>query len=440
MPPRPSSSDLNNPDNVELLIHTSAPTSRKNDDIYRAQALAFLAFEPGRKVELGEVWVGRKRRKGQEIEPDEEESAGEKKRRVKGKGMEREAMQTEMHNPSERVSQRSGKTTRKSKPGMGMGKAESEPPKDPPLITSTAIERDANIPYSVPAPEIQVLRTPAIQVLRTPAPSQPIRNLSPTSSRLPPTIGTTQIDDSFGSWDPPPDSIADSQATYQNPHPTPTIPIPDPPPESGKARPDEPIAPISFGPRSFTLPTLAPLPSDLPEYASVDSPESSIASLHSTLDSPPLPPFDFNPQLIPPPHTITAPPPAASSNPPILTHALEEIMIKLRSRYVKLKKYQTRPIRERERGCWNIEMDAMGSGHEQITFWNRLVESVGAGTLGFVNVFLEMHGNRKEKMVVKVYCWGGAVEHIWGALYVMATKKMAGARWVDAGGTAVVGF
>ncbi|KAF2806617.1 uncharacterized protein BDZ99DRAFT_573361 [Mytilinidion resinicola] len=44
--------------NVEILAHISAPTTRKQDDQYRAEALAYLAFEPHNPKELGSKELG----------------------------------------------------------------------------------------------------------------------------------------------------------------------------------------------------------------------------------------------------------------------------------------------------------------------------------------------------------------------------------------------
>lgn len=42
--------------------------------------------------------------------------------------------------------------------------------------------------------------------------------------------------------------------------------------------------------------------------------------------------------------------------------------------------------------------------------------------------------------VVKVYCWGEVVGHIWLMLFIGSERaiKGVGAKWVDAGGVAVV--
>lgn len=46
----------------------------------------------------------------------------------------------------------------------------------------------------------------------------------------------------------------------------------------------------------------------------------------------------------------------------------------------------------------------------------------------------------REREVVKVYCWGEVVGEVWLALFIGSKRKIkgSGARWVDAGGVAVV--
>ena len=46
----------------------------------------------------------------------------------------------------------------------------------------------------------------------------------------------------------------------------------------------------------------------------------------------------------------------------------------------------------------------------------------------------------REREVVRVYCWGEVVGEVWLALFIGSKRKIkgSGARWVDAGGVAVV--
>lgn len=51
-------------ENSELLVHASAPTSRADDERYRAQALACLNFQPAKRRILGSVLVGGEGKRG----------------------------------------------------------------------------------------------------------------------------------------------------------------------------------------------------------------------------------------------------------------------------------------------------------------------------------------------------------------------------------------
>ncbi len=88
-------------------------------------------------------------------------------------------------------------------------------------------------------------------------------------------------------------------------------------------------------------------------------------------------------------------------------------------------------------------------------FWDYLCEFVGQnGQAGWgtwcVREVQELgpdgEASEKEKAaprpgeVVKVYCWGEVVGEIWLLLFIGSGRKIkgSGARWVDAGGEAVV--
>ncbi|RPB02385.1 hypothetical protein L873DRAFT_1802325, partial [Choiromyces venosus 120613-1] len=55
-------------ENSELLVHASAPTSRVDDERYRAQALACLNFRPVKRKVLGSVLFGEGKRGGDRLE------------------------------------------------------------------------------------------------------------------------------------------------------------------------------------------------------------------------------------------------------------------------------------------------------------------------------------------------------------------------------------
>lgn len=48
--------------------------------------------------------------------------------------------------------------------------------------------------------------------------------------------------------------------------------------------------------------------------------------------------------------------------------------------------------------------------------------------------------NGEEEEVAKIYCWGEVVGEVWLLLFLASDRRVigAGAKWVDAGGEAVV--
>lgn len=72
-------------------------------------------------------------------------------------------------------------------------------------------------------------------------------------------------------------------------------------------------------------------------------------------------------------------------------------------------------------------------------FWKYLTDFVGGGRAGFgVRCFREVEEGGEE--VAKIYCWGEVVREVWLVLFIASHRKVlgVGARWVDAGGEAVV--
>lgn len=85
--------------------------------------------------------------------------------------------------------------------------------------------------------------------------------------------------------------------------------------------------------------------------------------------------------------------------------------------------------------------------------WDFLISFVGEGRAGWgVWCVREMEALRygegsdkendtpKEQEGVKVYCWGEVVGEVWVVLFLASERRIkgVGARWMDAGGEAVV--
>lgn len=78
-------------------------------------------------------------------------------------------------------------------------------------------------------------------------------------------------------------------------------------------------------------------------------------------------------------------------------------------------------------------------------FWTFLTQFIGSGRAGFgVRCFRENvvdeNGESGGEEVAKIYCWGEVVGEVWLLLFLASDRKVigAGAKWIDAGGEAVV--
>lgn len=74
-------------------------------------------------------------------------------------------------------------------------------------------------------------------------------------------------------------------------------------------------------------------------------------------------------------------------------------------KYQRLKKDQIRDLRMWERGYWSVDTSSWADVKSKVNFWNMLKDNVMNGRLGQVSVFLDDE-------VIKVYCFGGMVEHV----------------------------
>jgi len=105
----------------------------------------------------------------------------------------------------------------------------------------------------------------------------------------------------------------------------------------------------------------------------------------------------------------------------------------------------TRALRPSERGCWLVETGTwdVTLQHE---FWEELSSFVIDGRAGWgVTCFrgeddMGHSTNVEQTGLVRVYCWGEVVGHVYLLLFLASKSKVkrTGAQWVDAGGTMVV--
>lgn len=124
----------------------------------------------------------------------------------------------------------------------------------------------------------------------------------------------------------------------------------------------------------------------------------------------------------------------------------------------------TRPLRPNERGCWVVDCSVWAL-QAQVDFWDFLVRLVGDGRCGW-GVWcscredsptisgMEAEGRQSAAStdagamaesqaglgIVKVFCWGEVVVHMYLLLYTASKSQVRklGLRWVDASGEVVV--
>ena len=161
---------------------------------------------------------------------------------------------------------------------------------------------------------------------------------------------------------------------------------------------------------------------------------------------------------------ISPPPPATSSEPfkthitPTLHSFLNDSKLKGRYRPVNV----SRPLRTSERGYWIVDTSSWAIA-TQIKFWTFLEASIKPGLCGWGVWCVRENGDtashngstqhddtsghdesvaeeQHELGVVKVFCWGEVIEHIWLLCYVASVCKLRNVEstWFDAAGEAIV--
>ncbi|KAF2199631.1 hypothetical protein GQ43DRAFT_464650 [Delitschia confertaspora ATCC 74209] len=149
--------------------------------------------------------------------------------------------------------------------------------------------------------------------------------------------------------------------------------------------------------------------------------------------------FDFSAL----PTEILPPPPSVSLEtheklPSQLTKELEAMKEQNRGRFTP--EVHLRKLEPDERGCWMVHT-AKWSRKAQGEFWSSLSEHVCRGTFGW-GVTLhrddeldeETPGRFRPLGYVRLYCWGEMVEHVWLYLWLCSNGQIIGGHscWVDA--------
>ncbi|KAF1942585.1 hypothetical protein EJ02DRAFT_454099 [Clathrospora elynae] len=91
-----------------------------------------------------------------------------------------------------------------------------------------------------------------------------------------------------------------------------------------------------------------------------------------------------------------------------------------------------------DRGYWSIDCSHW-SEKLQHEFWSSMYEHVLSGRLGWGTTLHRDAGSSRSLGQVKLYCWGEVVEHMWLVLWLCSGGQAAGSslKWFDADGIAV---
>lgn len=138
----------------------------------------------------------------------------------------------------------------------------------------------------------------------------------------------------------------------------------------------------------------------------------------------------------PPPITSVACPEILPSQ---ITKHLAAIRTKNPTRFRPRKVH--RNLEHDERGFWRIDCTRWSS-HAQCDFWLLLCEHVCSGRVGWATTLHREAGTNRDLGLVRLYCWGEVVEHMWLLLWLCSKGKASelDAKWIDANGIAVIGL
>ena len=455
---------------VEILVHVSGPSRGADDARYRKEVSGFLEFNA---IEKHILFRSEERPKnGHLCRQGSLEAPTERSKRTLSNLLQSSA-ETD-HAPSERHIKNADISQHKTP-----GPIHYPPPQ---IITPSVLKPAA------PSSEISFVKeTPHLLIARTPAPPLPrprtFPNKTPTSHH-PITLRRTQSD----SWQTPPSVIPNSQPTPPSSnHNSPEISISPilkrPFVLSSSPSPTRPSdSPVSKRPR-LQVPS-SPPPEEQTTHKSPAAPTSShipsSAPLqpqkrHHKSTPPTLPPSSSPPSSTSKPHPLPLeihPPRPPTSTAHFKTHLTPSLInlttqLPLDRWFDAYTKTTTRPLQKLERGHWLMPLSKLKSPSTTTPshpiphyptaskietpllekFWTFLTEYIGGGRAGFgVRCFRENVVNEEGKEegggeeVAKIYCWGEVVGEVWLLLFLASDRKVigAGAKWVDAGGEAVV--
>ena len=449
----------------EILVHISAPSGASADKRYRQQASNLLQFQPGNRIDILPARYGNDQ--GQDTNASEGKGFG-KAHPVPGEDLDSEYGSFDA----------SLLATPGPAAGRDLGalrtilrKSVTKKPLIPPaLLPETPLSK-------CPPPEIHALSSAHPQndsmakkeideskILVAQTPTSPRPRMAPLANlqKSPRPLRRSQS----GAWEPP-STVPDSQ------------PIFHPPKHS-----------ISSSPQSSMYQRASPNPKRRRQQTSspAQGPRTSVATdvrssqpsqkdfalvIHSSSQYT-TPSKSSNVKTI---HSVAAPPPPVDITPfrthitrdlDVLAAGMEKSMKKaIAAEFSDKQEYPpSRTLRVHERGHWNVHIDSFPPELKE-HMWLFLESVVTSGRAGF-NILLvveerehfprpnqqatrtrlsvdrsKVHpksNNRKKEEVLKLYCWGEVVVHMWIMLFIATKRQIKGlrAQWIDAAGEVVV--
>ncbi|KAK9316979.1 hypothetical protein V1524DRAFT_425073 [Lipomyces starkeyi] len=91
-----------------------------------------------------------------------------------------------------------------------------------------------------------------------------------------------------------------------------------------------------------------------------------------------------------------------------------------------------------ERGYWRVDVSTWPT-NEKMKFWDNITQTIRAGRIGWIGAVVEGESEIGNGNVVRVYCFGEAVVHIWVFLFAMSDRRtVKDVQWIDGVGRTVI--
>ncbi|KAF2442103.1 hypothetical protein P171DRAFT_433673 [Karstenula rhodostoma CBS 690.94] len=422
-------------DKPEVLVHISTPATRANDDLYRSLADAYLAFEPH--------------------QPDES-AADEESLPVPAGSQSNFAASSQAPptGPATAVPVLTSMDSYGSFPShLNSGDQSSdknhsedyEIPSSPEDVSISRLEQLERIQsrwkgQQTPQPSLAKSRRQSTSVLIAPAERSIFiedtqQAFQAMESQLPDDMSTTSEEASEDSADESIDQEVTLGANEVAGPDTDRTPFG---PSSGNVQAeshldasqdqDQPVTQTSL--KTNAIAGAIQAPSSQQSIISVDAESKEI----SQAGQPEIPAhrvdFDSLPSIVcppPPKITIIAPGRLPSQITPYLDKLKQDNPGRFKT------KVALRALEADERGHWRVEC-RLWPKHVQHQFWTFLQKDVESGRLGW-GVTLHRDPMRMKLGLVRFYCWGEIVEHVWLALWLHSGGRVwsTGAAWLDGG-------